>query len=103
MADVFISYAKRHAHFTEELARDLETEGFTTWWDTSLLPGDEFPEEIACQIDAAKVVIVIWTEASVESPWVRAEANRAHAQGNLITLHAVGLDLKRVPLSWSLS
>jgi TIR domain-containing protein len=101
MADVLISYAKRHARLTEDLARDLEAEGFSTWWDTSLLPGDEFPEEIARQIDAAKVVIVIWADASVESPWVRAEANRAHAQGKLITLHAAGFDSERVPLPFN--
>lgn len=101
MADVFISYAKKHAQLTEDLARDLEAEGFSTWWDTSLLPGDEFPEEIAREIDAAEAVIVIWTEASVDSPWVRAEANRAHARGKLITLHAEGLDLERVPLPFN--
>ncbi len=101
MADVFISYAKGHAHLTKELARALETEGFTTWWDTSLLPGEEFPVEIEREIDAAQAVIVIWTDASVESPWVRAEANRAYTRGKLITLHAAGLDLERVPLPFN--
>ncbi len=67
MADIFISYSKKHAQLTEELARDLEAEGYTTWWDTSLLPGQEFPDEIQRQLHAAKAVIVIWTESSVES------------------------------------
>ncbi|MFZ1106997.1 MAG: toll/interleukin-1 receptor domain-containing protein [Rhodomicrobium sp.] len=101
MADVFISYAKTHAQLTEDLARDLEAEGFTTWWDTSLLPGDEFPEQIKNEIDAAQAVIVIWTESSVASPWVRAEANRAYARGKLITLHAAQLNLEHVPLPFN--
>jgi hypothetical protein len=101
MADVFISYAKKHAQLTEDLARDLEAEGFTTWWDTSLLPGDEFPEQIKHEIDAAQAVIVIWTESSVDSPWVRSEANRAHALDKLITLHAMGLNLDHVPLPFN--
>jgi formylglycine-generating enzyme required for sulfatase activity len=98
MADIFISYSKKHAALTEALARDLEAEGYTTWWDTGLLPGDEFPDEIKRQLDAAKAVIVIWTESSVNSKWVRAEATRAHAQGKLIALHRAGLDLQDIPL-----
>jgi len=30
MADIFISYSKKHADLTEALARDLEAEGYTT-------------------------------------------------------------------------
>jgi hypothetical protein len=101
MADIFISYAKKHARLTEELARDLEAEGFTTWWDTSLLPGDEFPEQIKNEIDAAQAVIVIWTDSSVASPWVRAEANRAYGHGKLITLRAAELNLEQVPLPFN--
>ena len=48
MADIFISYSKKHAALTGELARDLEAEGYTTWWDTNLLPDDGFfPERSA--------------------------------------------------------
>jgi formylglycine-generating enzyme required for sulfatase activity len=101
MADIFISYSKKHAALTEALALDLEAAGHTTWWDTSLLPGDEFPDEIKRQLDAAKAVIVIWTESSVASKWVRAEATRAHAQGKLIALHEAGLDLQEVPLPFN--
>jgi hypothetical protein len=35
MADIFISYSKKHAQLTVDLARDLEVEGYTTWWDTA--------------------------------------------------------------------
>ena len=95
------SFCKQHAQLTKELACDLEAEGFTTWWDTSLLPGDDFPEEIKRQIDAAKVVIVIWTESSVNSKWVRAEATRADQQNKLITLHGPGLDFQDIPLPFN--
>ncbi len=40
MADIFISYSNNYAQLTIGLARDLEAEGYTTWWDTaSELPG----------------------------------------------------------------
>src|SRR5208337_75207 len=101
MADIFISYAKLHAQLTEDLANDLEAQGFTTWWDTSLLPGDEFSEQIKREIDTSQAVIVIWTESSVASPWVRAEANRAYQLRKLITVHATGLNLEQVPLPFN--
>ena len=101
MADVFISYAKKHAQLTQDLARDIEAKGFTTWWDTSLLPGDGFPEKIKQEIDVAKAVIVVWTESSVTSSWVWAEADRAYKQSKLITVHEEGLDLDRIPLPFN--
>lgn len=73
------------------LARDLEAVGYTTWWDTSLLPGEEFQVEIMRELDTARAVIVIWTESSVNSRWVSAEALRADAQNKLITVHDAGL------------
>jgi hypothetical protein len=102
MADIFISYSRAYARFTEELARDLEAEGLTTWWDTSsLLPGDVFPKEIQRAIDDAKLVIVIWTESSLASPWVLAEAHHAYGQGKLITLHDSQLNLRKVPIPFN--
>lgn len=68
---------------------------------TSLLPGDEFPEQINREIDASQAVIVIWTENSVQSKWVRAEANRAYEHGKLVAMHAEGFDLARLPLPFN--
>ena len=71
MADIFISYSKKHAALTESLARDLDAEGFTTWWDTNLLPDDAFfPQRIRDEIKVAGAVIVIWAEHSVASRWI---------------------------------
>lgn len=101
MADVFISYSKQDPEPTAALAKDLEAQGWSTWWDTSLLPGDEFPEVIKHQIEIAKAVIVIWTTNSVKSQWVRAEAMLGHSQGKLITLFAAGLDVTKIPLPFT--
>ena len=101
MADIFISYSKRHAQPTIDLARDLEAQGYTTWWDTRLLPGDEFPDKIRRQLDVARAVIVIWTESSVNSKWVRAEATRADAHNKLITVCDASLDFLDIPLPFN--
>jgi hypothetical protein len=101
MADIFISYSKAERDLTVALARDLESQGFTVWWDTSLLPGDDFPDEIKRQIDAACVAIVIWSESSVGSRWVKAEAQRADDLRKLITVHTSGLDPRTIPMPYN--
>ncbi|MFZ1108352.1 MAG: SUMF1/EgtB/PvdO family nonheme iron enzyme [Rhodomicrobium sp.] len=99
MADIFISYSKKHAQLTADLARDLEAEGYSTWWDTGLLPDDVFfPETIRAEIAAAKAVIVIWAEHSITSRWVYSEATEGDEQGKLLQLRDESLDPRRVPL-----
>jgi hypothetical protein len=46
MADVFISYAKPDRPLALKLAAILEAEGWTTWWDTTLIPGDDFYDPV---------------------------------------------------------
>ena len=44
------------------------------WWDATLTPGERFAEVIDREIQAASCVIVVWTESSVSSQWVKNEA-----------------------------
>ncbi|WP_088343690.1 MULTISPECIES: toll/interleukin-1 receptor domain-containing protein [Rhodomicrobium] len=101
MPEIFISYCKQDSDHTEALAADLEARGYRTWWDTSLLPGDEFPELIKRRIDEADAVIVIWTPNSVKSRWVVAEAHRADNQGKLITVRSPGLIFSDIPMPFN--
>ncbi len=102
MADIFISYSKKHAQLTVDLARDLEAEGYTTWWDTGLLPDDVFfPETIRAEIAAAKAVIVIWAEHSITSRWVYSEANEGDKQGKLLQVRDAALDPQRAPMPFN--
>lgn len=101
MADIFISYSQKDPEPTKALAADLEARGYTTWWDTSLLPGERFPDKIRQELEAAKVVIVIWSENSVKSTWVQAEAQIAHTQNKLITVCVPGFDVSKVPLPYN--
>jgi TIR domain len=77
MADVFISYAKADRTLALKLAAMLEAEGWKTWWDTSLIPGDDFRNEIMTELGRAR-------HASIKSDWVRSEAGRAQADRKLI-------------------
>src|SRR5262245_27341573 len=96
MADIFISYAKTDRPLASKLAAMLEAEGWKTWWDTTLVPGDDFRNEIMTQLGRARAVIVIWTDTSIKSDWVRSEAGRAQADRKLIPVklpHLVYEDL----------
>ncbi len=97
MADVFISYAKADRLLALKLAAMLEAEGWKTWWDTSLTIGDDFRNEIMTELGRARAVIVIWTDASIKSDWVRSETGRAQADRKLIPVKLAHLTYKDLP------
>jgi len=97
MTDVFISYAKTDRSLALKLAAMLEAEGWKVWWDTSLAIGDDFRNEIMPELGRARAVIVIWTDASIKSDWVRSEAGRAQADRKLIPVKLEHLTYKDLP------
>jgi hypothetical protein len=98
MADIFISYSKSDHALALKLSAFLESEGWTVWWDKSLAAADLYRDEIMKQLAAARAVITIWTENSVKSDWVRAEAGRAKAEGKLIPVKTPELTYGDIPL-----
>jgi hypothetical protein len=98
VADIFLSYSKADRELAVRLSAFLEAEGWSVWWDRSLSSGDGYRDEIMKQLAAARAVIAIWTEHSVKSDWVRAEAGRAKADGKLIPVKQPALEYKSIPL-----
>lgn len=90
MADIFISYARVDRDRIERLAAALEGEGYSVWWDRNIVGGSEFSHEIEKELDAAKAVIVAWSETSVKSRWVRDEAGSAAEAAKLIPVDIDG-------------
>ena len=97
MADIFVSYAKTDRSLASKLVAMLEAEGWKVWWDTSLTIGDDFRNEIMTELSRARAVIVIWTDASIKSDWVRSEAGRAQADRKLIPVKLAHLNYKDLP------
>jgi hypothetical protein len=95
--DVFISYASTDRPIAESIAQDLTRDGYTVWWDTKLVGGEQFRKAIVAELDAARAALVIWTRASIESDWVYDEASRARLSGKLIPLRVAELDPKNIP------
>lgn len=95
MADIFISYASEDRERARKLAVALEAQGWSVWWDRTMLPGTEFDQVIEQELDASSSVVVLWSEISVASRWVKAEAREGLDQNKLVP---VFLGNTRVPL-----
>jgi predicted nucleotide-binding protein len=97
---VFISYSRKDKPIAKALADDLAAAGVPVWWDRDIYPGDDFHNAIVKALDEAQAVIVIWSEHSVASRWVRDEARRADRQNKLFTVHVPGFNPGDIPLGF---
>ena len=86
MADVFISYARSTVACAKALARIVEADGHSVWYDARLPAHRAYADVIQEQLDSAKAVLIIWSREAVHSQWVRSEADRARVRGTLIQL-----------------
>ena len=75
----------------------IERRGWTVWWDRKIDAGTAFDREIEKALDEANCIIVVWSEESVESDWVRNEATEGLERGILIP---VLIDPVRPPLAF---
>jgi peptidoglycan hydrolase-like protein with peptidoglycan-binding domain len=93
--DVFVSYAREDRPDAQALAAVLTGEGWNVWWDREVLVGQAFDREIEAALAEARAVVVLWSLAAADSPWVRAEAGEAAERGVLVPAR---LDDAEVPL-----
>lgn len=97
MADIFISYSSEDKTRVKTIAEVLEQKGWSVWWDRQIPVGQRFDTVIEQELNQAKCVIVIWTQRSVNSEWVKNEANEA-AQRNILA--PVLLEDVKIPLAF---
>ena len=86
MADIFISYSRSDRERVARLAKALQAGGYSAWWDNDLNAGAEYSREIESRINAAKAVVVVWSELSIQSTWVADEAELGRDAGKLVPL-----------------
>jgi hypothetical protein len=78
LGKIFISHTAADKPFVRRLARRLEKAHFQVWLDEhDLIAGDPLPESIGKALQAAKVILVVVSKASVASKWLRYELNVA--------------------------
>ncbi len=85
MNDIFISYQSKDRRMAREVVAALKRKGWSVWWDQSLLPGVRFGKVIRKRIEQAGCVVVLWSQAAIDSDWVNSEAGMALEADKLIT------------------
>lgn len=86
MADIFVSYSRKDRHAVAPIVTHLERIGYSVWWDRNLNVGSSFSNEIEGQLRQAKAVLVVWSENSRKSDWVKDEANYGRENRKLIPI-----------------
>jgi len=82
---VFISYSKPDQAVTRDLCSYLEAEGISCWIaPRDVVPGSNFPGSIIEAIDESKVLVLIFSKSSDNSPHVIRELTRAVTRNILI-------------------
>ena len=84
MADIFLSYANEDRESARALAGVLESAGWTVWWDRRIPAGRTWRSMIEEALKEMHGMVVLWSTNSVESDWVKEEAEEARALGKLI-------------------
>ena len=84
--DIFLSYASEDRERVRHLVNALQAAGLNVFWDRKIPPGltrDRFIESALLDSGA---VIVIWTEHSITSDFVKEEANHGKEKDILIPI-----------------
>lgn len=97
MAKVFLSYDHEDQRRAASVATALEKAGHSVWWDQHIEGGAEYNNAIEIAVEDADVVVVLWSERSVRSAWVRDEAAEGRDSGKLVP---VALDSAKPPMGF---
>jgi hypothetical protein len=98
MHEIFLSYSRRDSSTVQALATALSEKGLSVWLDRSgIQEGDAYDTQIEDAIAQTRVVIVLWSQHSIRSQWVRAEAAYALRKHKLLP---ISLDHSDPPLQF---
>ena len=80
MRDVFISHSRADNPIAHRLTDDLRDAGLTVWIDEKVQPGQNWAATISEAIDSSKNILILLSEHSAKSDWVRSEAALAFSK-----------------------
>lgn len=94
---VFLSYSRTDLERARPVIALLEGAGLEVWWDGRLEGGENYLATTETALETADCVVVLWSQTSVGSHWVRDEAQRGRERGCLVPL---SLDGTMAPLGF---
>jgi hypothetical protein len=98
MKEIVLSYSRLDLSTVQALAAALQEKGLSVWIDRSgIEEGDAYDTQIEDAIAQTRVVIVVWSQHSVRSHWVRAEAAYAPNKHKLVP---IAIDKSEPPLQF---
>ena len=68
----------------------LEKCGYVVWWDALIEGGTRYARSIDEALQAADVIVVLWSKQSIDSDWVRDEAAQGRDRRRLVPLSLDG-------------
>jgi adenylate cyclase len=83
---VFLSYAREDVGVAKQLAALIDRAGHSVWWDREIQGGSHFASEIDRELKNADAVVVLWSKAAIDSPWVQDEAAEGRDSGRLVPI-----------------
>jgi TolB-like protein len=87
---VFLSYSRADQARARRVIDLLDANGFDVWWDGRLEGGENYLQTTEAALETSDCVVVLWSATSVESHWVRDEAQRGRERGCLVPLSIDG-------------
>lgn len=86
MADIFLSYASEDRDKAGKIAALLEASGWSVWWDRRIPAGRTWRSVIQEALTNMRCMVVLWSKNSVDSEWVKEEAEEGRALGKLVPI-----------------
>lgn len=87
---VFVSYSRTDLKRARPVIDLLERAGVDVWWDGLLAGGETYLPTTEAALEGADCVVVLWSASSVDSNWVRDEAQSGRDRQRLVPLSLDG-------------
>lgn len=96
---LFISHSHKDNEFVLKLTKELEKSGFLVWIDDHLEGGVEFPEKIRNELLNSDYILILLSEHSINSKWVKREIAFSDSQNKALVPIMIGqFDMAKIPL-----
>jgi hypothetical protein len=82
--DIFVSYSHEDRERVRGFVGALVEQGWRVFWDRRIPAGESWRSYIGVPLGKAPIVIVCWSNHSIESEWVQQEADHAHRRRALL-------------------